>query len=65
MNEILEEVREAKRQVNAHFSHDIHKYCADVMCRQEELKKQGVKFLRFNQKQKLDSDCSETDSIDE
>ena len=52
MNEILEEVREAKRQVNARFNGDIHKYCADVMRRQEELKKQGIKFLRLNGKHK-------------
>ena len=45
MNEILEEVREAKQQVNARFNGDIHRYCVDVMRRQEELKKQGVKFL--------------------
>lgn len=65
MNEILEEVREAKRRVNDRFNRDIHKYCVDVMRRQEELKKQGVKFLRLNSKQKLNSDGSETDSIDE
>ena len=52
MNEILEEVREAKRRVNARFDGDIHKYCADVIRRQEKLKKQGVKFLRLKRKQK-------------
>ena len=65
MNEILEEVREAKRRVNARFDHDVHKYCADVMRRQEELKKQGVKFLRLNDKQKLNSDCPKTDDTNE
>ena len=65
MDEILEEVREAKRQVNACFSHDIHKYCVDVMRRQEELKKQGIKFLRLNSKQKLNLDCPETDDMNE
>lgn len=44
LNEILEEVREAKRRVNNRFKGNIHEYCVDVMCRQEELKKQGVKF---------------------
>ena len=52
MNEILEEVREAKRRVNARFDGDIHKYCADVIRRQEKLKKQDVKFLRLKRKQK-------------
>ena len=47
MNEILKEVREAKRRVNARFNGDIHEYCVDVIRRQEELKKQGVKFLRL------------------
>ena len=65
MNEILEEVREAKRRVNARFDHDVHKYCVDVIRRQEELKKQGVKFLRLNSKQKLNSDCPETDDMNE
>jgi hypothetical protein len=65
MNEILKEVREAKQRVNAHFDHDVHKYCVDVIRRQEELKKQGVKFLRLNNKQKLNSDCPETDDMDE
>ncbi len=65
MNKILEEVHEAKRRVNARFDHDVHKYCADVMRRQEELKKQGVKFLRLNDKQKLNSDFLKTDDTDE
>ena len=52
MNEIIKEVREAKRKVNEKFENDIHKYCVDVRRRQEELKKQGVKFLRLNEKQK-------------
>ncbi len=64
MNEILEEVREAKRRVNARFNHDVHKYCADVMRRQEELKKQGVKFSRLNDTQKLNSDCPKTNDTD-
>ena len=34
------------------------------MRRQEELKKQGVKFLRLNDKQKLNSDYPETDDMD-
>ena len=50
MNDILEEVREAKRQVNARYDNNIHKYCLDVRRRQEELKKQGIKFLRLNNK---------------
>jgi hypothetical protein len=65
MNAILKEVREAKRRVNARFNGDIHKYCADVIRRQEELKKQGIKFLRLSGKQKLNSDCPETDDMDE
>ena len=65
MNDILEEVREAKRRVNARFNHDVHKYCIDVMRRQKELKKQGVKFLRLNNKQKVNSDCPEIDDINE
>ena len=64
MNKILKEVREAKRRVNERFDHDVHKYCADVMRRQEKLKKQGVKFLRLNNKQKLNSDCPKTDDTD-
>lgn len=50
MNDILEEVREAKRRVNARYDNNIHKYCVDVRRRQEELKKQGVKYLRLNNK---------------
>ncbi len=50
MNDILEEVREAKRRVNARYDNNIHKYCVDVRRRQEELKKQGVKYLRLNSK---------------
>ena len=65
MNDILEEVREAKRRVNARFDHDLHKYCIDVMRRQKQLKKQGVKFLRFKNKQKLNSGCPETEDINE
>ena len=52
MNEIIKEVREPQRKVNEKFENDIHKYCVDVRLRQEELKKQGVKFLRLNEKQK-------------
>ena len=52
MNAILAEVREAKRRVNARFDPDVHQYCVDVIRRQEELKKQGVKFLHLNSKQK-------------
>lgn len=62
MNEILEEVREAKRRVNARFNGDIHKYCVDVMRRQKELKKQGVKFLRLKEKQNPNPISSETNS---
>ena len=65
MNAILKEVREAKRRVNARFNGDIHKYCADVIRRQEELKKQGIKFLRLSGKQEPNSACLETKSIDE
>ncbi|MDE0634894.1 MAG: hypothetical protein OXI43_03455 [Candidatus Poribacteria bacterium] len=64
MNDIIEEVREAKRKVNARFNNDIHKYCVDVMRRQEELKKQGVKFLRLNNKQKQTTLRKKNDSID-
>ncbi len=63
MNDIIEEVREAKRKVNARFNNDIHKYCVDVMRRQEELKKQGVKFLRLNSKQKQTTIRKKNDSI--
>ena len=56
MNDIIEEVREAKRQVNARYDNDIHKYCVDVRRRQEELKKQGIKFLRLNSKKEDNSD---------
>ena len=59
MNDILEEVREAKRQVNARYDNDIHKYCIDVRRRQEELKKQGVKFLRLNCKKEQNPVCHE------
>ena len=52
MNELIKEVREAKRKVHEKFENDIHKYCVDVRRRQEELKKQGVKFLCLNEKQK-------------
>ena len=52
MNEIIQEVREAKRRVSEKFENDIHKYCVDVRGRQEELKKQGVKFLRLNEEKK-------------
>ncbi len=64
MNDIIEEVREAKRKVNARFNNDIHKYCVDVMRRQEELKKQGVKFLRLNDRQKQTILRKKNDSID-
>lgn len=63
MNKILEEVREAKRQVNARFNGDIHKYCVDVMRRQEELKKQGVQFIRLKEKQKPNSTHPETNTV--
>ena len=62
MNKILEEVREAKRRVNARFDGNIHKYCVDVIRRQEELKKQGVKFLRLKGKQNPNFASSETNS---
>ena len=63
MNEILEEVREAKQQVNARFNGDIHRYCVDVMRRQEELKKQGVKFIRLKEKQKPNSTHTEDKTV--
>ena len=63
MNEILEDVREAKRRVNARFNGDIHRYCVDVRRRQEELKKQGVKFLCLKGKRKLKSPPTETDKV--
>ena len=64
MNDIIEEVREAKRKVNARFDNDIHKYCVDVMRRQEELKKQGKKFLRLNTKQKQSNTRKKNGNID-
>ena len=45
MNEILKEVREAKQRVNAHFDHDVHKYCVDVIRRQEETQEAGCKIF--------------------
>lgn len=63
MNDILEEVREAKRQVNNRYDNDIHKYCVDVRRRQEELKKQGIKFLRLNDKKEQNPDCQEGKTI--
>ncbi|MCY3721830.1 hypothetical protein F4X88_20045 [Candidatus Poribacteria bacterium] len=63
MNEILEEVREAKRRVNARFNGDIHRYCVDVRRRQEELKKQGVKFLCLKGKQKRKPPPTEIDEV--
>lgn len=59
MNDVIEEVREAKRRVNARFDNDIRKYCIDVRQRQEELKKQGIKFLRLNSKKEQNSDHQE------
>ena len=59
MNDIIEEVREAKRQVSARYDNDIHKYCVDVRRRQEELKKQGMKFLRLNSKKEQNPDHQE------
>ncbi len=59
MNDILEEVREAKRQVNNRYDNDIHKYCADVRRRQEELKKQGIKFLRLNSEKEQKPACQD------
>lgn len=63
MNEILEEVREAKQRVHARFNGDIHRYCVDVRRRQEELKKQGVKFLCLKGKQKRKPSPTETDKV--
>lgn len=65
MNDIIEEVRDAKRQVNARFDNNIHKYCVDVRRRQEELKKQGIKFLRLNSKQNQNSTRQDVDNLDE
>ena len=64
MNDIIEEVREAKCKVSARFDNDIHKYCVDVMRRQEELKKQGKKFLRLNTKQQQNNTRKKNGSID-
>ncbi|MYG00115.1 hypothetical protein F4212_13420 [Candidatus Poribacteria bacterium] len=64
MNDIIEQVREAKRRINSRFDNDIHKYCVDVIRRQEELKKQGVKFLRINVKQKQGNTRKKIDCID-
>lgn len=64
MNDIIEEVREAKRRVNARFDNDIHKYCVDVRHRQEQLKKQGIKFLRLNVNKKKDSASTETTKLE-
>ena len=65
MNDIIEEVRDAKRRVNARFDNNIHKYCADVRRRQEELKKQGTKFLRLNSKQNQNPTRQEINNCDE
>lgn len=65
MNDIIEEVRDAKRRVNARFDNNIHKYCIDVRRRQEELKKQGIKFLRLNSKQNQNSTRREVGNLDE
>lgn len=65
MNDIIEEVRDAKRQVNARFDNNIHKYCVDVRRRQKELKKQGIKFLRLNSKQNQNSTRQDVDNLDE
>ncbi|MDE0483169.1 MAG: hypothetical protein OXI67_11360 [Candidatus Poribacteria bacterium] len=65
MNDLIEEVRDAKRQVNARFDNNIHKYCVDVRRRQEELKKQGIKFLRLNSKQNQNSTRREVGNLDE
>ena len=62
MNDIIEEVREAKRQVNARDDNDIHKYCVDVRRRQEELKKQGIKYLRLNSKKEQIPDPQEDEN---
>ncbi len=64
MNDIIEEVREAKRQVNARYDNDIHKYCVDVRRRQEQLKKQGIKFLRLNSKKEQIPDHQEDETIE-
>ena len=65
MNDIIEEVRDAKRRVNARFDNNIHKYCIDVRRRQEKLKKQGIKFLRLNSKQNQNSTRREVGNLDE
>ena len=65
MNDIIEEVRDAKRRVNARFDNNIHKYCVDVRHRQEELKKQGIKFLRLNSKQNQNSTRQEIGNFHE
>ncbi len=57
MNDILEEVREAKRQVNNRYNNNIHAYFVDVRRRQEELKKQGIKFLRLKNRKKQNRSC--------
>ena len=57
MNDILEEVREAKRQVNNRYNNNIHAYFVDVRRRQEELKKQGIKFLRLKSRKKQNHLC--------
>ncbi len=63
MNDILEEVREAKRRVNARYDNNIHKYCVDVRHRQEVLKKQGIKFLRLNNKKQQNPTCNVDDNL--
>ena len=64
MNDVIEEIREAKRRVNARFDNDIHKYCVDVRRRQEKLKKQGIKFLRLNVNKKQNSANTETTNLE-
>ena len=64
MNDIIEEVRDAKRRVNARFDNNIHNYCVDVRRRQEELKKRGIKFLRLNSKRNQNRTRQEIDNFD-
>lgn len=63
MNDILEEVREAKRKVNERYDNNIHKYCVDVRRRQEELKRQGIKFLRLNNKKEQNPTCNVDENL--
>ena len=47
-DEVIEEIRAIRHQISAEFDHDIDKYCAYLMQRQEERKKEGHVFHDFS-----------------